>query len=76
MAIRTPSATQRERLHMIRITLDRQLGVDAANSHYTLAVDSVGVVPITTTQLGTSAVPMEVEAGGHGAEDDDEGMYL
>jgi hypothetical protein len=47
---------------MIRLTLQAQLGVDAANSHYNVAVESVGVIPITSTRLGVcDPAPMEVE---------------
>ena len=71
-------ATQKERLYMIRLTLQAQLGVDAANSHYNVAVESVGVIPITSTRLGVSdPAPIEVEPMvENGVEEDDGGMYL
>ena len=63
---------------MIRLTLQAQLGVDAANSHYNVAVESVGVIPITSTRLGVSdPAPIEVEPMvENGVEEDDGGMYL
>lgn len=63
---------------MIRLTLQAQLGVDAANSHYNVAVESVGVIPITSTRLGVcDPAPIEVEPMvENGVEGDDGGMYL
>ncbi|GAA6030251.1 hypothetical protein JCM8097_009010 [Rhodosporidiobolus ruineniae] len=41
-------ASQRERIHMIRLALEEQVGVDAQNPHYT---------PSTTTSSSTPAPP-------------------
>lgn len=85
------SATQRERLEMLRLALQSQLGVDAANSHYTLAGSALPAGPTTTNAsdgagVGAGGQASVVVNGGAGPEasgvadgtgdDVHEGMYL
>lgn len=78
-------ASQRERLEMIRVALQNQIGVDSANSHYDIAG---APVPSNGRAVESSVEPprlsTHVNGNGGGAEeldsmqdvDGDEGIYL
>lgn len=85
------SARQRERLEMIRMALQNQLGVDAANSHYNVATSAaatvggavggqgeqevVGVSGRVEGREESSSAPAQVN-GTLANDDDGDGIYL
>lgn len=72
--------TQQERLHMVRLALQDQLGIDAANSHYSIAADAIPRPVVAAGEAPSVAVTRENVSNGPTAGMDlgteDEGMYL
>jgi hypothetical protein len=66
---------------MLRLALESQLGVDAANSHYTIAGAKSTSATSTTSETTTSAAATPTPAAPNGiteleGEDESGGLYL